>query len=224
MCAAVILEQPSIALICSLRPVYPAMICSRCMAQFERIGPQCCSGCGRQMITQGVCPDCQRWQQLYPGEQFTNRALLTYNEPMQQYFQRYKGQGDYRLRHVFQRLIRENFPVQRQTAYIPVPTDPTHLQSRGFNPVVGLYEDCFPLTPLLQKLPTEKGQAQKNRAERLATPQFFKCAQNMLLGSKVQQLILLDDIYTTGRTLWHAQQCLRKRYQTLPIHAITLVH
>ncbi len=223
MCTAVVLEQPSLAFICSLRPAYPAMICSRCMARFERIGPQYCSGCGRQMEERGLCMDCQRWQQLYPRQHFVNRALLTYNEPMQQYFQQYKGLGDYRLRHVFQRLIRENFPAQRHTAYVPVPTDPAHLQRRGFDPVVGLYKDCLPLVPLLQKLPTEKGQAQKNRAERLATPQFFKCHQEVTLSADVQRLILLDDIYTTGRTLWHAQQCLRKRYQTLPIQAMTLV-
>ncbi|KRM20666.1 late competence protein [Latilactobacillus graminis DSM 20719] len=194
------------------------------MAKFERIGPLRCPICGGSMPKIAECSDCIRWQQQYPQQGFINRALFVYNEPMQQYFQQYKGHGDYRLRQVFRGVIRKNCPVKRQTMYVPIPTDPAHLQSRGFNPVIGLYQDCFPLTPLLTKLPTEKNQAQKNRVERLATPQFFEYNLQSRLPMNIRQIILLDDIYTTGRTLWHAQQCLRQQFPMVSIHAITLVH
>ncbi|XEO94426.1 ComF family protein [Latilactobacillus sakei] len=168
-----------------------------------------------------LCSDCQHWRQLYPQQHFKNQALFTYNRAMQLYFQRYKGQGDYQLRLLFERDIQTRLPVKPNVAYVPIPSDEQHQQARGFNPVQGLFENCFPLMSLLKKRPTEKGQAQKNRAERLASPQFFELIPQKL-PDKLQSITILDDIYTTGRTLWHAQQCLRARYPQITINAITL--
>ena len=221
MCQNVIIEKPSIKQLLQLKPLLKPHICQICLQQFEPISGNQCSDCSRPLLTGILCSDCQHWRQLYPQQHFKNQALFTYNRAMQLYFQRYKGQGDYQLRLLFERDIQTRFPVKPNVAYVPIPSDEQHQQARGFNPVQGLFENCFPLMSLLKKRPTEKGQAQKNRAERLASPQFFELIPQKL-PDKPQSITILDDIYTTGRTLWHAQQCLRARYPQITINAITL--
>lgn len=221
MCQNVIIEKPSIKQLLQLKPLLKPHICQICLQQFEPISGNQCSDCSRPLLTGILCSDCQHWRQLYPQQHFKNQALFTYNRAMQLYFQRYKGQGDYQLRLLFERDIQTRFPVKPNVAYVPIPSDEQHQQARGFNPVQGLFENCFPLMSLLKKRPTEKGQAQKNRAERLASPQFFELIPQKL-PDKLQSITILDDIHTTGRTLWHAQQCLRARYPQITINAITL--
>ncbi|AUX11340.1 ComF family protein [Latilactobacillus sakei] len=221
MCQNVIIEKPSIKQLLQLKPLLKPHICQICLQQFEPISGNQCSDCSRPLLTGILCSDCQHWRQLYPQQHFKNQALFTYNRAMQLYFQRYKGQGDYQLRLLFERDIQTRLPVKPNVAYVPIPSDEQHQQARGFNPVQGLFENCFPLMSLLKKRPTEKGQAQKNRAERLASPQFFELIPQKL-PDKLQSITILDDIYTTGRTLWHAQQCLRARYPQITINAITL--
>ena len=62
-----------------------------------------------------------RWQLLYPEYSFHNAALFHYDEGMQEWMERYKFQGDYRLRMCFNEEI--NFYFQQQSAdyIIPVP-------------------------------------------------------------------------------------------------------
>ncbi|WDT64868.1 ComF family protein [Companilactobacillus crustorum] len=67
-----------------------------------------------------------------------------------------------------------------------------------------LYADIFDLKLLLKKNDADKPQAQKNRSERLKTPQTFLPLPELMKIQKNQRILILDDIYTTGRTLMHA--------------------
>ncbi|MCV3763901.1 ComF family protein [Companilactobacillus farciminis] len=85
-----------------------------------------------------------------------------------------------------------------------IPASPSHLQARGFDPVYELYKDIFDLKKLFVKVDADKPQAQKNRLERLQTPQTFYPLPELKLLDKDQSILILDDIYTTGRTLMHS--------------------
>ncbi|WP_235803377.1 ComF family protein [Lacticaseibacillus brantae] len=128
-------------------------------------------------------------------------ALFTYNTAMKAFIQQYKGLGDYRLHDAFAGM----WPhwLQHWTL-VPIVSEPGHLDRRGFDPVLGLFAD-LPLRQLLAKAATDKPQAQKTRAERLQTPQSFAVVQPV---SGIKQILLLDDLYTTGRTLYHAKDAL----------------
>lgn len=221
ICNATILAVPSVQMILQFKRLVLPTICQRCLAEFTPITGSICPDCGRPWSASTPCPDCQQWRQQYSNERLQNRALFQYDQAMKDYFQRYKGQGDYHLRQLFQALIITQQPPQPQTWYVPIPTDAAHLAQRGFDPVLGLYQECYPLVALLQKQPTQCGQAQKNRRKRLASPQFFKY-QPTQLTTQPRQLMILDDIYTTGRTLWHAHQCLRPHFLKIPIRSMTL--
>ncbi|GEO64890.1 ComF family protein [Companilactobacillus nantensis] len=95
--------------------------------------------------------------------------------------------------------LRNHFDV---VTYIPA--SKSHLQARGFDPVYELYADIFDLQSLLIKVDADKPQAQKNRNERLRTPQTFSALPALNQIQKEARILILDDIYTTGRTLMHA--------------------
>ena len=126
---------------------------------------------------------------------------------MHDYFKRYKRYGDYQLRFVFQAQLQRAIG-QLPGPYLYIPSSAQHLQLRQFDPVVGLFQNIAALIPALIKLPTTQAQAQKNRAERLATPQFLQFDRQYTALLAQPQLTILDDIYTTGRTLFHARDCL----------------
>lgn len=191
-----------------LRPARFTAICALCTARFRPIDPAtACPGCGRAE-QRGLCNDCLAWQHRnritgQPGL-LQHRGLFAYNDAMKAYIEQYKGQGDYRLRGAFQAVIAKAIP---KGTLVPLPSEPQHFAARGFDPVQGLF-DQLPLHPWLLKQNTAKPQAQKDRAERLATPQSFTVTVTPQRWRHVKRIVLLDDLYTTGRTLYHARAAL----------------
>ncbi|MCI1985247.1 MAG: ComF family protein [Lactobacillus sp.] len=122
---------------------------------------------------------------------------------MKAFIQQYKGLGDWRLHTAFQAQLVP--PVSG--VIVPLTSEPAHFIARGFDPVLGLFAHLS-LHLWLQKTDTSTPQAQKNRAGRLATPQSFSVRSGVVFG-RTRRVILVDDLYTTGRTLYHAAAALR---------------
>ena len=209
-CQQRIVSELSLKWLFSWQPYFQPHLCRYCRRNFVSL-QDCfhCPRCYRQQFTNEICTDCQRWQCLYSHEQWQHHALLQYNDALAAYFMQYKGYGAYHLRLAFSDLLKKYFYQHRYDLIVPIPSDPLHLQQRGFDHVTSLYEKIISLQSLLIKLPTKVPQAQKNRYERLQTPQFFKVKDDVTIFKTKQHLLLVDDIYTTGRTLWHARNCLR---------------
>lgn len=200
----------NLAWIFSSDPFKEKFICDDCQRRFQRIDGPTCKGCGRMWASQ-YCSDCVGWQKM--GKTLlNNQALYCYhNEAMRDYFEQYKFAGDYYLRKIFQaefqQFIRQKYP-QRKWKYCIIPVDrQTKVSERGFNQVEGL----------AAKLKNERWlrmddarhrikQSHKNRAERMQTQQPFILKSPAKV--KNQSVVLIDDIYTTGRTLYHAQALL----------------
>ncbi len=73
---------------------------------------------------------------------------------------------------------------------------------------------------LLEKKLNNAPQSEKSRQERLAAPQAFRATENMT-KIKNQKVLLVDDVYTTGRTLFHAAEILQT-YQPKVLHTFSL--
>ena len=129
---------------------------------------------------------------------------------------RYKRYGDYILCYVLAELIDQ---LPSANYYVPVPSSPSHLKKRGFDTICAIYQNLVPLTKLLVKADTEKAQGEKNREERLLTKQTFLALDNKNVSGKI---LLLDDIYTTGRTLYHARDALLEAYPNCKINSFTI--
>lgn len=196
------------------------LLCANCQACFKRIDLQtACPSCGRAQSQATVCADCQQWQQQTTT--FTsNQALFQYNTSMSEFFKCYKTQGDYRLRQLFKPALKRYFK-RSQAILVPVPPDPLRYRQRGFDAVQGLFEGCGELVPCLSKSIGPK-QAQRSRQARLQAPQPFFVQSAQLTKLTSRPIIILDDVYTTGRTLRHAYTCLQAAVPTAKIQTFTL--
>ena len=181
-----------------------AVICEPCRQQFQSI-TIACAGCGRQQADDTLCQDCRRWQQQ--GQQLlAHCALYQYNEAMRQYMKAYKFNGDYLLRTVFNRELIQKVHTMAMDMVVPVPVSHDTMLRRGFNQKLGLFEGV-PYQVLLQVTQQQKAhQSQRDRAARLHRKQPFSIAVTKDLVD--QRVLLVDDVYTTGNTLYHAATLL----------------
>ncbi|WP_295729574.1 ComF family protein [uncultured Limosilactobacillus sp.] len=206
ICERTIHHQRTIADLLLLNNHFP-VICSACDTQFEKIGlTNRCQGCGRQRGL--MCHDCQRWQKTM-GFLLHNRSLYHYNAAMKQYMHDYKFMGDYRLRLVFMDELSQLVTERRPDLILPIPVDEYTCRTRGFNQVEGMLNIHVDRNILLtRQVAKVTPQSAKSRQERLRTAQPFKLVQPELLLNK--RIVIVDDIYTTGRTLYYAATLCRQ--------------
>lgn len=182
-------------------------ICDKCRQQFIKIGlDNRCRGCGRQRGR--YCDDCQQWRSL-TGFLLANESLYQYNRAMKQYMHDYKFQGDYRLRRVFVEEMSSLVTRRKPDLIMPIPVHERTWQTRGFNQVTGLLEMEVQTGLLVtQEVKKSAPQSSKTREQRLQTKQPFKLLQPSVVSGK--RIVLVDDVYTTGRTLYHAATLFRQ--------------
>ena len=161
-----------------LTAVLPKTICPRCEQRFERV---------TQQAHEGVT------------------TLFHYNEAMKDFLHRYKFMYDVVLAHVFNREISAHLKRESRLI-IPIPMHPESLKQRTFSHVdEWLKAANIPFAHHLTKQSSEQ-QSKKTRQERLATVQLFEVKDPAAVKGK--NIVLVDDIYTTGTTFGHAKKAL----------------
>lgn len=183
------------------------LLCPVCHQKLSvRSGDRLCLGCGRELTTTvKICQECRQWQQHY-GWLLNNRSLYKYNDGLRDYMRRFKFQGDYALRRVFQTEFNTFLKNFTYDVLVPIPVTPYTWQTRGFNQTTALL--TLPWQNALATIAHDKtAQSTKTRQERLATGQPFKVIHPEWLHDR--RVLLVDDVYTTGRTLYHAAELCR---------------
>lgn len=125
-------------------------------------------------------------------------ALYSYNQAMKEYFSHYKFDGDYLLRKVFSEILQKELKKYKDYQIVIVPLSDERFTSRGFNQVEGLIKDTgLAYLDILVKKEVEASSS-KNRSDRLLAEFPF-----LLKGGvkPPENILLFDDIYTTGTTL-----------------------
>lgn len=187
--------------------------CQTCLQKFQEITGPICPGCGRMSGDARLCQDCQTWQDK--GETLIeNRALYVYNQQMKDYMARYKFIGDYRLRVLFKggmrKQIRRRMRAEKIDMVTSIPISSQRLQTRGFNQVhVFIPISKGFLEPLTVSDNHKVDQSSKTRVDRLQTTQPFEFKEGMEPWIRGRRILLVDDVYTTGRTLYHASALLK---------------
>lgn len=180
--------------------------CPDCRSKLQPVDfANCCETCCNESRN---CRDCRYWRQRYPNFLLQHQALMTYNQGMQEWLHQYKLMGDYRLRSAFVPEIKQAFKKLAYDLVIPIPLSQERYQQRGFNQVEEVLQAAgIAYRSLLRKKIHLPPQAGMNRSDRLAVPQPFVIEKDQE-AIKSKRVLLVDDVYTTGQTLYHAAEAL----------------
>lgn len=215
MCNQDSAPEVSLSFLASFQTIPRFTRCARCMSQMEPLrgsSLKVCPLCSRKQTDTSLCKDCVRWNNDYPGHTFKNESLYTYEGLVKDWLERYKIYGDVRLGEVFSKEIHAYLHpyVKKKYLVVPIPSDEQRNEERGYNQVSYMLE-CAKVayTPLLFKKEIHGKQSEKNRKERMNTPQMFELTSTFKASIKSRKIILIDDVYTTGRTMFHAVELLK---------------
>lgn len=194
--------------------------CQVCESKLCKIEAPYCLLCLKKGVA-SPCDDCRMWQTEYPSYDFQHHCFFQYNEAFHDWIYCYKFLGDYRLRGTFTDEIRSFFHQHPKAIVCTVPLSSERQKIRGFNQSAAILSAAKIHTiDLLQKTQHTDAQAQKNRQERLAMKQPFE-ATSFAKEIKDREVIIFDDVYTTGRTLFYAAEVL-EHFKPLKIRTLSL--
>jgi len=203
-------------------------LCKTCEMRFEIIEGETCQICGRMLRYLGenfrkgeLCNDCIRWEEddQWSGYLERNHSLFLYNDFLKEVLATYKFRGDYVLAKIFADYLKDCMRKIKTDLFVPIPLSEERLYERGFNQAEALIiESGFTPSRLLTRVHSEK-QSKKSRMERIHILQVFQI--NPQVEIKGRDILLIDDIYTTGSTLRHAAKLLKdsgaERIQSLTL-------
>ncbi|RSL35130.1 ComF family protein [Salibacterium salarium] len=206
-------------------------LCSECVASLERITGNVCPRCSRPRTSATVCEDCLRWENSshWSGLLKQNYSLYVYNEKMKDVIARWKYRGDAVIGYAFHQPVVSVYK-KYFNGYVPVPIPLSieRAEERGFNQsemLASFLQQARPPSPsmehaLIRSIHEDK-QSKKSRQERIHSAiQPFQF--NKKSSIKGKNIVLLDDIYTTGTTLRKAADIL-KIHGAEKICSITLI-
>ena len=188
------------------------LICPSCRNQLAIVAPPLCPLCGRPQLSGILCPSCIKWHAEIDGirspfrfdgvtrlavHQLKYRNLRTLAEPLAQLL------NDY--------LVRYPLPGE---VLVPVPLHPKRLKERGYNQSallagelsklneLPIIEDC--LVRRQHTSPQAKTATVEERRSNVS--EAFICHND---GLRSRQVILIDDVATSGATLDACAQALK---------------
>ncbi len=192
-------------------------LCKTCRGTLAVIEEPICRKCSRSLVELereyihvDMCHDCFRWEEdpKWAGILAQNVSIYQYNHFLKELLARYKYRGDYVLAKVFSQDIRKAFSKTSSDLVVPIPLSRERLLERGFNQAAALAREAGLETfDALHRIHGEK-QSKKSRDERIYLKQVFKVNLNESVSGK--NILLIDDIYTTGSTLHHAAHALKE--------------
>ena len=183
-----------------------ASLCPNCSQALQKVDAkeEHCPYCGHRDVP---CQECELWRKQY---HLQHQSLYYYDDWGREFMERYKIKGEYSLRHCFQKEIYIALHSYQKEGFIlcPIPLTKTKREQRGFSQVEGLLEAShLSYCSFLEKI-HEETQGLKNKVERLKTPYMFALKEGSIVQNK--KICLVDDIYTTGRTITYGYDCLQK--------------
>ena len=198
------------------------LLCGSCLASLAYVDPlRACPRCGAPW---GCiqCSECNRatlQHRGYPSYPLDGQAsAVSFDDSSATIVRTWKDSGERRLSAVIGSLVAQTVPpawIRRRPVVVPVPASPKALRRRGFDHGLELAESVaerlgLPCEPLLDR-PRAKDQRDLTGAQRASNMQGrFKIATAIACARQPPRAVLLvDDVCTTGSTLFAAADALR---------------
>lgn len=211
-CQKEIAIKLSITDLLMFKKLQPKTVCESCMKRFELLDfSSVCPDCSRRQTSSEVCSDCLKWRKQSPDYLFRHQAIFAYNAFAKEWMERFKFDGDIRVASMIAPTLKEAVEkITNVETVVPIPIASSSLAKRGFNQMeIMLNYAGVKYSTLLENQSSGENQATKSRLERLAMEQPFKLKDDHAVHSiKGQRLVVVDDVYTTGRTIRYAAECL----------------
>ena len=210
-CNKEIIANCSVSQLLTFKKLDPQIICEDCELKFDPIEmTKCCPNCHRKQMDQLICQDCLKWQKKYPSYFLKHDALYSYNEFGKKWMERFKFTGDVRVaKMVAEKLSKAIKRHKEVDIIIPIPISNKSFENRGFNQTEILLNIAeVPFVTILENRSIEKNQVTKNRRERLNIVQPFFIKSELKDSVRGKNVMIIDDVYTTGRTILYSVECV----------------
>ena len=190
------------------------MICPECEKKLRPIGHPRCYKCGKPIEEGEYCKDCQKHTHIFDQ----GRGIFVYDGIMRRSVTRYKyygcrEYGDFYAKEMY-RYAWKNLNQWKPDLIVPVPIYKSKERLRGFNQAaylanrLGCYTGIPVDTDLVQKVVKTKSQKKLNAMQRRKNlEKAFLVTKNI----RGKDILVIDDVYTTGSTIDAMAGCLRKR-------------
>lgn len=194
-----------------------ALCCPSCFSKLSFVTAPVCKKCGKEIISPDVeyCPDCVKRHRTFEY----GIALLNYNEAAARSIAAIKYKNKREYLDFYGKLAAEFCGNQllnmKADCLVPVPIHPSRRRKRGFNQAELLAERMgrelgMPVFPeLLVRVKKTDPQKDLGPSERLRNLSGAFLAVPEKCKKRVERVILVDDIYTTGSTM---EACTRALY------------
>ena len=207
------------------------LICSQCAKELSPVSQPLCLRCGKELESDQMeyCYDCSRHQRSFER----NFALLNYDDKARNSMVaiKYKNRREYLDFYGKAICVRYGRQLHwiRPEIIVPVPVHPSRKRIRGFNQAEVLAEIIgdelgIPVCPdVLRRSKKTAPQKELNPVERLRNLEQA-CVPGKLpekKNGKIETVLVVDDIYTTGSTL---EACTRvlKRMGVKKVYGVTI--
>ena len=190
------------------------MICPQCETMLHPIGHPRCFKCGKPVEKGEFCRDCQKRKHMF--EQ--GRGIFVYDSSMRRSVTRYKyygcrEYGDFYAKAMY-RYAKMELREWKPDLIVPVPVHRSKERMRGFNQAAYLAERISRYTGipadmgLVQKNIKTKSQKKLNALQRRKNLEKAFCVTGDVRG---KDILVIDDVYTTGSTIDAMASCLKKK-------------
>lgn len=216
---------PKACTVCSKHGQY---LCGRCQKLFKRNLPECyiCRKLSAEYKTHDYCRKKNSLDSVV--------VLWEYGDVTSEILKRYKYGLVYDLENTLEALIKSGLAgiVKSQSrkakVVVPVPISLTRLRDRGFNQVDVLAKSVsnwnkgvFSNTLLARRDSDTTHQALLDKDERKLHSSNF-LVQDVELLKSFEEIIIVDDVITTGKTLEDICKCIREVNIKIRIEAVCL--
>lgn len=199
-------------------------LCRTCRSAIPWITHPLCLVCGRAE----TCGDCARRKVRHYE---SCRCAVRYDDTMRDWLARYKYRGNERLAPVLAAMLAYAFESRFASlsfdAITSVPLSPERLRERGFNQAERLaiqLADWYsiPYVPLLSRIRHTEKQSLKSRRSRVVDMRGIFASMNGTIDFSLSSanLLLLDDVYTTGSTINECARIIRGAYPSSRVYGM----